>query len=92
MITLEDVYRNRVGGTTRSGQTGIIGFLWGLAWVYVCVPWFAYTALRLPVNTNAVMPFSFVERFGSQAVTGAVVSGGILWAFVGNGRSHGEKI
>ncbi|KAJ6040800.1 hypothetical protein N7444_009705 [Penicillium canescens] len=91
MITLEDVYRDRVGGTTHSGRMGILGFLWGLAWLYVCVPWFAYAALRLPVNTNAVMPFSFVERFGSQAVMGAVVSGGLLWAFVGNGRSHGEK-
>ncbi|KAJ5612754.1 hypothetical protein N7510_005948 [Penicillium lagena] len=83
MITLEDVYRTRVCGTSPLEPMGSLGFLWELAWLYVCVPWFAYTALRLPVRTSAVMPFSFVEEFGSQVVIGAVISGRILWTFVG---------
>ncbi|CAG8896927.1 unnamed protein product [Penicillium egyptiacum] len=91
LIMLEDAYRVRVGGTTHSRRMDTLGFLWALAWLYACVPWFAYTALRLPVNKNAMMPFSFVESFGSQAVMTMVLSGGIIWALWVDGRPVGEQ-
>lgn len=82
-IIIEDVCKSRWSGTSHLRSVGALGFLWGLAWLYVCSPWFGYTALRLPVETNPVMPFSFVEVFGIQAVMGAVVSGWLTWVFVG---------
>lgn len=84
LITLEDVCRTRVGKSSRLDGIGFLNILWGLAWVYVCVPWFAYTASRLPVETNAVMPFSFVEEFGSHFAISVVALGGVFWAFSGD--------
>lgn len=81
LIKLEDVCTTQVAKISCLDGIGILGFLWGLTWIYPCVPWFAYTALRLPVETNAVMPFSFVEQFGSHAVMGVAALGGIFWAF-----------
>ncbi|KAL2815870.1 hypothetical protein BDW59DRAFT_166604 [Aspergillus cavernicola] len=80
-ITVEEVCRPRAG---RNSQMiwSFLAFLCELMWFYVSAPWFAYTALRLPVEKNAMMPFSFVEEFGSRAMTGVVVSGWTLWTVV----------
>ncbi|KAF9890732.1 hypothetical protein FE257_005598 [Aspergillus nanangensis] len=83
VITVETVYRARLDGSERPGRMNWPGFLWKLTWPYVCLPWFAYPALRLPVKKNAVMPFSFVEEFGSPAVLGMLAAGGIVWRFIG---------
>ncbi|KAL4944605.1 membrane bound O-acyl transferase family-domain-containing protein [Aspergillus oleicola] len=69
-----------VGG--KGGDRGsFLRFIWAFTWFYVSTPLFAYTALRLPVEKNAVMPVSFVEIFGALPMVGVAVGlGWVIWA------------
>ncbi|KAL4984138.1 membrane bound O-acyl transferase family-domain-containing protein [Aspergillus falconensis] len=84
-IVVEDACRPRPSRNARRRWDRPLGFLGMLAWFYVSAPWFAYTALRLPVETNELMPFSFVEAFGSRVMMGVVVSGWAIWTMTGGG-------
>ncbi|KAL3485493.1 membrane bound O-acyl transferase family-domain-containing protein [Aspergillus germanicus] len=57
-IVVEDVFRPRprAGRDSEAVWIRFLGFLGLLTWTYVSVPLFAYTALRIPVETNEVMP------------------------------------
>ncbi|KAJ0415691.1 membrane bound O-acyl transferase family-domain-containing protein [Aspergillus carlsbadensis] len=83
-IVVEDVVRPRPPPRARrdSDETAwscFLGFLGLLAWTFVSVPLFAYTALRIPVQTNVVMPVSLVERVGGRVVAGGVFAGWVAW-------------
>jgi hypothetical protein len=82
MIKIEDVFKTQSKGTLHIRGVRIPGFMWGLCWLYVCVPFFAYTGLRLPVETNVVMPFSLVETFGSFPVFGILITCAFLWNLI----------
>ncbi|KAL4899813.1 hypothetical protein BDW74DRAFT_183300 [Aspergillus multicolor] len=84
-IVVEDLVRCRPQSDkdTNSPWTRGLGLLCLLTWAYVSVPLFAYTALRLPVETNEVMPISFVEEVGWRAVAGVVFAGWTGWTLLG---------
>ncbi|KAL2793375.1 hypothetical protein BJX66DRAFT_338835 [Aspergillus keveii] len=85
-IVVEDVLRPRSRtGRGKDSETiwgRLIGSLGLLLWAYVSVPLFAYTALRIPVETNEVMPVSLVEEVGGRVVAGGVFVGWIGWTMV----------
>jgi hypothetical protein len=85
-IVVEDLVRPRpqAGWDSETAWTRLLGFLGLLAWTYVSVPLFAYTALRLPVETNEVMPVSLVEEVGGRAVAGVVIVGWAGWSLAGD--------
>jgi hypothetical protein len=82
-VKVEDLLIAQSGGKSHSGGANLLNFVFSMTWLYVCTPWFGYMMLRLPIETNAVMPFSFVEEFGIQAVMGTVALGLLLWSTVG---------
>ncbi|KAF3384735.1 Acetyltransferase pyr8 [Penicillium rolfsii] len=75
-ILVEDVVRPRRTRDSESAWSRFLGFLSSLVWTYVSVPLFAYTALRIPVEVNEVMPLNLVDEVGGKVVarTGLVGS------------------
>jgi hypothetical protein len=86
-MVVEDLVRPRPraggGRDSESAWTRSLGFLGLLSWTYVSVPLFAYTALRIPVETNEVMPLSLVEQVGGRIVAGGVFAGWVGWTIIG---------
>jgi hypothetical protein len=84
-IVVEDLVRPRprAGRDSDTAWTRFLAFFSLLTWTYVSVPLFAYTALRLPVETNEVMPVSFVEEVGWRAMAGVVSAGWAGWTLIG---------
>ncbi|KAJ5091013.1 hypothetical protein N7532_009697 [Penicillium argentinense] len=84
-IVAEDLVRTRPRADRDSDTawTRFLGFLSLLAWTYVSVPLFAYTALRLPVETDEVMPVRFVEEVGWRVIAGVVSVGWTGWTLIG---------
>lgn len=83
-IVVEDLIRPRPRADRDSDTawTPYLSFLSLLTWTYLSVPLFAYTALRLPVETNEVMPFSLVEEAGWRVTAGVVSAGWAGWALI----------
>ncbi|KAL2831309.1 membrane bound O-acyl transferase family-domain-containing protein [Aspergillus pseudoustus] len=69
----------------------LLGPAWTLLWFYLSAPWFAYTALRLPVETNAAMPFSFVEAFGPRVMAGVVCLSWLSWNLGAGVQTQAQK-
>ncbi|KAJ5644595.1 hypothetical protein N7507_010606 [Penicillium longicatenatum] len=79
-------------GTSRAAKIGdgealvpmwqkILGFCWAMAWLGVTSTWYFYPQMLRPEN-QALVPFSLASRIGLPVVTGAVLAGGALIAFV----------
>lgn len=84
-IVVEDLVRTRDRGDKEpiTMWTRFLSFSSLLAWTYVSVPLFAYTALRLPIETNEVMPASFVEEVGWGVTAGVASIGWAGWILIG---------
>jgi hypothetical protein len=84
-IFIEDLVRprSRADRDSDTAWTRFLGFLGLLTWTYVSVPLFAYTALRLPVETNEIMPVSLVEEVGWRVIAGVVTAGWAGWTLIG---------
>lgn len=85
VISIEDFIRPRSRGD-KDSDTAWTRFLWVLSlltWTYMSVPLFAYTALRLPVETNEIMPVSLVEKVGWRVMAGVATVGWAGWTLLG---------
>ncbi|CEJ62383.1 hypothetical protein PMG11_10884 [Penicillium brasilianum] len=74
--------RPRAGKDSDTPWTRFLNFLSLLTWFYVSMPLLAYTALRMPVETNEFMPLSFVEEVGWQAMAGVISAGWAGWTLI----------